>query len=189
MPVFSHRSRLSVAPCWQEVLWRGIGHRMGGPHAHSRTAHRRSRIGPIFKSPTSRFPVTARSRYLNGRPRRSGSSIPKGSCWTESFQQGEGPGEFRVVASLGWVADTLWVFDFRLDRITLISPDRQLEVLSNSHSCSTGWSQPVGNSRVSAGATGGTLHQWIDGRPPVQPYRRPFRGIPRGREYLRVGLE
>ena len=50
----------------------------------------------------------------------------EGELLDESFRQGEGPGEFRVVASLGWVADTLWVFDFRLDRITLISPDRQL---------------------------------------------------------------
>ena len=36
---------------------------------------------------------------------------------------GEGPGEFRGMGRLGWLADTLWVLDPRTARITLIGPD------------------------------------------------------------------
>jgi hypothetical protein len=39
--------------------------------------------------------------------------------------RGEGPGEFTAMGSLGWLADTLWVFDSRQRRFTLISPDLQ----------------------------------------------------------------
>jgi hypothetical protein len=35
---------------------------------------------------------------------------------------GDGPGEFRVISGLGWIADTLWVLDGQLRRFTLISP-------------------------------------------------------------------
>jgi hypothetical protein len=34
--------------------------------------------------------------------------------------QGEGPGEFLMTGRLGWLADTLWVFDPRVRRMTLI---------------------------------------------------------------------
>jgi len=37
---------------------------------------------------------------------------------------GQGPGEFATVYTLGWVADTLWAFDSRQQRISLISPER-----------------------------------------------------------------
>jgi hypothetical protein len=40
--------------------------------------------------------------------------------------QGEGPGEFLMTGRLGWLADTLWVFDPRVRRMTLISPEREL---------------------------------------------------------------
>ena len=36
---------------------------------------------------------------------------------------GEGPGEFRTLQRGGWKADTLWVSDFALHRVTLISPE------------------------------------------------------------------
>lgn len=36
---------------------------------------------------------------------------------------GSGPGEFRNVHPLGWVADTLWVYDAYLHRVTLVGPD------------------------------------------------------------------
>lgn len=39
--------------------------------------------------------------------------------------RGSGPGEFTGMASLGWFADTLWVFDVSQRRFTLISPERQ----------------------------------------------------------------
>ncbi len=35
---------------------------------------------------------------------------------------GEGPGEFRFISRLGWIADTLWITDMGLRRVTLISP-------------------------------------------------------------------
>ncbi|HUF49726.1 MAG TPA: hypothetical protein VMN60_02770 [Longimicrobiales bacterium] len=38
-------------------------------------------------------------------------------------RQGEGPGEFRRMVRAGWIADTLWVSDTQLRRVTLISPD------------------------------------------------------------------
>ncbi|MEO5800835.1 MAG: hypothetical protein ABIS00_15445 [Gemmatimonadales bacterium] len=41
-------------------------------------------------------------------------------------RSGEGPGEFRNINSLGWVSDTLWVDDYRLRRMTLISSAHQL---------------------------------------------------------------
>jgi hypothetical protein len=36
---------------------------------------------------------------------------------------GEGPGEFRGLNQAGWMGDTLWVSDGRLNRVTFISPD------------------------------------------------------------------
>jgi len=41
-------------------------------------------------------------------------------------RNGEGPGEFRGLNRLGWLADTLWVLDAMQARITLISPEREL---------------------------------------------------------------
>lgn len=38
-------------------------------------------------------------------------------------REGEGPGEFRSLGQGGWRADTLWVSDPRLARVTLISPE------------------------------------------------------------------
>jgi hypothetical protein len=40
--------------------------------------------------------------------------------------RGDGPGEFGRLARLGWLADTLWVFDTTNRRITFISPSRTL---------------------------------------------------------------
>ncbi|MCH7933341.1 MAG: hypothetical protein IIC36_05030 [Gemmatimonadetes bacterium] len=40
-------------------------------------------------------------------------------------RDGEGPGEFRKAWRLGWIADTLYVYDFSLRRFTLIDPDLQ----------------------------------------------------------------
>jgi hypothetical protein len=41
---------------------------------------------------------------------------------------GEGPGEFRILGSgiSGWIADTLWVYDVGLRRVTLVSPNRKV---------------------------------------------------------------
>ncbi len=41
-------------------------------------------------------------------------------------RSGAGPGEFRRPITLGWVGDTLWVYDVDLLRLTLIFPSRQL---------------------------------------------------------------
>ena len=41
-------------------------------------------------------------------------------------RSGEGPGEFRSLARIGWYHDTLWAFDSQLARFTLISADRWL---------------------------------------------------------------
>lgn len=40
-------------------------------------------------------------------------------------RKGDGPGEFRSVRSMGWVHDTLWVWDVGLRRTTLIGPTRR----------------------------------------------------------------
>lgn len=37
--------------------------------------------------------------------------------------RGEGPGEFASMSSVGWVADTLWIYDPRQQRVTLASPE------------------------------------------------------------------
>jgi len=45
-------------------------------------------------------------------------------------RRGSGPGEFRIISSLGWIGDTLWVADQALRRITLFTRDGALlEVL------------------------------------------------------------
>lgn len=41
-------------------------------------------------------------------------------------RQGNGPGEFERLVRGGWVGDTLWVSDARLDRVTLIASGRTL---------------------------------------------------------------
>ncbi len=40
-------------------------------------------------------------------------------------RDGEGPAEFRQMWRLGWIADTLYAYDFTLRRFTLIDPDLQ----------------------------------------------------------------
>ncbi len=40
--------------------------------------------------------------------------------------KGQGPGEFNQMRTDGMVADTLWILDFRNNRITFISPDHRL---------------------------------------------------------------
>lgn len=52
----------------------------------------------------------------------SSAGAPIGSVGRE----GEGPGEFRAIARMGFVADTLWVHDGRLRRFTLISQAREV---------------------------------------------------------------
>ena len=37
-------------------------------------------------------------------------------------RRGAGPGEFESVGAIGWKADTLWVFDGRIRRVTYIAP-------------------------------------------------------------------
>ena len=38
-------------------------------------------------------------------------------------REGSGPGEFRSLSSMGWIADTLWVFDPSQRRVTFVAPD------------------------------------------------------------------
>ena len=38
-------------------------------------------------------------------------------------RDGSGPGEFRSLGSMGWVADTLWVFDGAQRRVSWVGPD------------------------------------------------------------------
>lgn len=46
----------------------------------------------------------------------------QGILVAEVGHQGQGPGEFMAMASVGWLADTLWVFDPRQRRFALIAP-------------------------------------------------------------------
>jgi hypothetical protein len=41
-------------------------------------------------------------------------------------RRGEGPGEFMNLSQMGWIADTLWVYDSNLRRITKLSSDLEL---------------------------------------------------------------
>jgi hypothetical protein len=41
-------------------------------------------------------------------------------------RRGRGPAEFQDINQLNWLADTLWAWDARLSRVTLIAPDRAL---------------------------------------------------------------
>src|SRR4051812_19524209 len=41
-------------------------------------------------------------------------------------RMGSGSGEFRRVTSVGWTADTLWIYDSDQRRVTYISPDLKL---------------------------------------------------------------
>lgn len=47
--------------------------------------------------------------------------------------EGEGPGEFRRVVRAGWIADTLWVSDTQLRRVTLISPELEVVRVVRNH--------------------------------------------------------
>jgi hypothetical protein len=40
-------------------------------------------------------------------------------------RDGSGPGEFRFINRMGWMADTLWAFDPELERFSLFAPDRR----------------------------------------------------------------
>ena len=40
--------------------------------------------------------------------------------------QGEGPGEFVGLGYVGWLADSLWIYDIRLKRMTILTPEREL---------------------------------------------------------------
>lgn len=50
--------------------------------------------------------------------------------------QGEGPGEFESVSRIGWKGDTLWVADHRLDRVSVFSPDFELDRTITHHESS-----------------------------------------------------
>jgi hypothetical protein len=41
-------------------------------------------------------------------------------------RKGGGPGEFQAMSQLGWIADTLWVYDGIQHRFTLLSPARKV---------------------------------------------------------------
>lgn len=63
-------------------------------------------------------------------------------------RQGEGPGEFRSLGLVGWVADTLWVYDIRIQRLTFVSPAGEYE-----RSVSLPWAMS-GDTITAAGVTG-----------------------------------
>ena len=50
-------------------------------------------------------------------------------------REGEGPEEFRVPSQAGWMGDTLWVSDFMLKRIALISTEPALRSHSAAFHC------------------------------------------------------
>jgi hypothetical protein len=49
---------------------------------------------------------------------------PTGQLLSKFGRAGEGPGEFQDLNRLGWLGDTAWVLDARLQRLTYISPQR-----------------------------------------------------------------
>lgn len=51
---------------------------------------------------------------------------PDGSRLATIGRRGQGPGEFQVITGVGWRGDTAWVYDRRLGRISLISPDLEI---------------------------------------------------------------
>ncbi len=83
--------------------------------------------GPNALSAVHRLTVDARGdrvyvpQEMSGRVRvfdaRSGESL------YSMGRSGEGPGEFRLIGVIGWTADTLYVTDFLLARISYFSPD------------------------------------------------------------------
>jgi len=48
---------------------------------------------------------------------------PSGEPLGSIGRQGQGPGEFEAVHRLGWIADTLYAYDFTLRRFTLMDPE------------------------------------------------------------------
>jgi hypothetical protein len=48
---------------------------------------------------------------------------PAGRQVARIGREGGGPGEFRDVGALGWVGDTLWVWDHALERLAYVLPD------------------------------------------------------------------
>lgn len=63
-------------------------------------------------------------RILIGQPNDKVVLVfsPDGELTGRIGREGEGPGEFRWISSLGWFGDSLWVSDIRGRRITVFDP-------------------------------------------------------------------
>lgn len=77
-------------------------------------------------STVSLMAVSSEGRVALYQPQSSSVWIfsPTGERLATVGGPGDGPGDFRAVAGLGWRADTLWVADGRLFRVTFFGPDQ-----------------------------------------------------------------
>ena len=76
-------------------------------------------VGGLAVSDAGWFAITQRQEHAIRFFDMSGSPLGR------IGRQGRGPGEFEGISSIGWKADTLWVWDFQQRRITYISPRRE----------------------------------------------------------------
>ena len=64
--------------------------------------------------------------FVQGQDHRIRFFSEAGEPLGDFGRAGQGPGEFVSVSRLGWMGDTLWVFDMRLRRLTLVDPAQRL---------------------------------------------------------------
>lgn len=98
--------------------------------------------------------------------------LPDGS--TASIgRSGAGPGEFRSVARIGWLLDSIWAFDVQLNRISIFSPE--LEFSRTIEAITTLFTQTPGDS-VDVGAYGALIdYVYPNGEVRVSVTRNPQR--------------
>lgn len=122
--------------CGRWSVWFGLAAwALGGAGVHAQDSSWALRVARRFAVPDT-IPL---ERTFRGAWSRNGDALLtlRGLPYVVVFDRsgrtrppigraGGGPGEFRSVAQLGWLADTLWAYDPLAERLTFIAPDGAL---------------------------------------------------------------
>ena len=102
-------------------------HAQGAVATWTLTADRRigSADGEVALTQVGSAAVDRAGRLYVGQPRESVVKVfdPSGRLLRTLGRRGQGPGEFQLVGAIGLRADSLWVSDGGLRRVSLFSPD------------------------------------------------------------------
>lgn len=93
---------------------------------------------------------------------------PDGQSLLSIGREGGGPGEFKLAAEIGWEADTLWVFDSSLARLSRFLDDgsliRTTDARPNAHFRNAPPSDPGYDYQVLSVRPDGSVLGWLFGR-------------------------